>query len=158
MALNSKIDKLIAIILLLVLVGFMIYQARIFIPGWAYHYEHESGVAKITELRSVGNDKILVYSYYNKYLEREITNTREIVDLKYWQKLNNQQDYSITYAKYFPSLVVFSSLDKEPLFVMRIIIYLIELIALGLVIGVLLNKVSLETLAGVNKDEPLEEE
>jgi len=150
---NSKRDKTLAKIVLLILTLFLVYQTKIFVPGWAYHLSHKSGVAKIEKLNEQNNERILIYSYHNEYLEKEVRNSRNVTNLKHWEILNSKNVFSITYAKYFSSLVIFTSLDKEPMFLMRVFIYLIELIAIGLVVGVLFDKVSLEMLAGVRQEE-----
>lgn len=149
MASNSKKDNVIAVLILIPMIALVVYQSTIFIPGWAYHLANKSGSAEIKDKYEEEGKKFIEYTYYNEYLRENVINTRKIANIKHWEQYIPHKRFKISYARYFPTLVIFESIDKEPLFLLRVFFYVIELIVIGLVVGVLRDKISLQTLAGV---------
>lgn len=146
---QTKKNKVITYIVLIVLSVFLAYITYTFVPGWAYHFKHNEGKATV---EIVDEEKSLIeYTYYNNFKEREIRNVRSFKNKNDINSFNKGAYITITYAKYFPGYVRFESTDKIPVLSLTIIVYVLTLISIALYIGVLLNKVSLEMLLGVQQ-------
>lgn len=158
MALNSKRDKFIALLMLVSMIALVVYQSTFFISGWAYHLDNKIGRAEVTKKYEKDGSRFIEYIYYNEYVKDSVRNVREVTNLKHWEKYISHQKFEISYAKYFSSRVIFESIDKEPLFLTRVFFFIVELFAIWLVIRVLRDKISLSTLAGVRGQDETDKE
>ena len=156
MAENSSKNKVIAWIVLSVLIAFFGYLTYSFVPGWLWHVEHSKGKATIENVDK--ERKSFIYSYFNIYESDTIKNKREVSKVGDLEGITDGKAISVTYSKYQSSYVRFKDIDSEPMLIGTILVYAIAIIGILLYIGVLQDKISLETLAGVNRQEENEEE
>ncbi len=144
---NTLQHKAIAWIVLLILIVFLGYLFYVFLPSWSWHIEHTEGRAEIESINK--SAKSFTYSYFNKYKSETITNEREV------EKMGDLVDISIgttlpvTYSKYVSGYVRFKTLDQIPSLGLTVGVFILVLVGVILYVAVLLNKISLETLAGV---------
>jgi hypothetical protein len=151
MAENTQQTKIIAWVVLTTLIVFLIYLTYAFVPAWTYHFEHIEGTATVEVVNK--EDKSFIYSYFNEYQSQSVQNVRKIEKAGDFGLIREGSNISISYSKYMSGYVRFDSFDYIPPLSLTIGVYLLALIGIALYIGVLLNKVSLEMLAGVREKE-----
>jgi len=144
---NTHQHKTIAWIVLSILIIFLGYLIYIFLPGWSWHIEHAEGRAKIESVSE--SDKTFTYSYFNEYKSETITNKRKVEKIGDLADISVGATFPITYSKYVSGYVRFKSLDQIPALSLTVGVFILALVGVLLYVGVLLNKISLETLAGV---------
>ncbi|GIV30582.1 MAG: hypothetical protein KatS3mg028_1648 [Bacteroidia bacterium] len=153
MALNSRKDKILSILMLTLMIGLVLYQSKYFICGLAYHFESKNAKAKITKKYKKDSSRFIEYIYYNEFIKDSVRNIREVTNPKQWKKYSLHQEYKISYTICTSTYVVFKSIDNEPLFLTVIFLLIIEVYAIWLIIRVLLDKTSLSTLVGVRRKD-----
>lgn len=146
---NTFQQKTIAWIVLSILIIFLGYLIYVFLPGWSWHIEHSEGRAEIESVSE--SDKTFTYSYFNQYKSKTITNIRKVEKVGDFAGISVGATLPITYSKYVSGYVRFKSINQNPSLSLTVGVFILALVGILLYVGVLLNKISLETLAGVRR-------